>query len=338
MVDSSELEPWSGSVGDAGVRSDAAGDVPGDAPVSSCTFYASGSTSGVGGTGSHESPFATVQRLMQVLSPGQVGCILGTMNEDVTISEFGTATAPITLTSAPDGQATIHGRIVISKAAGNVVITALNIDGSASPEITVQVYGTNVTLSQNDITNSHGALACIIVGSTSIGDSFGALIERNRIHECGTNATSGHGIALESARSVRVLNNVIYANAGNGVQLYVASGSTIDHNVIDLSGSSGVIFSGRTTLGSSDNVVSSNIVTNALTRYNIESNWDGPVGTNNAARNNCVWNGALGNIDTSSGGFTATGNPMADPMYMDSAHGNYTLAPGSPCAAMGPQP
>jgi hypothetical protein len=79
------------------------------------------------------------------------------------------------------------------------------------------------------------------------------------------------------------------------------------------------------------------VISNSVRQYNVESWWSGPVGSGNTLANNCLWNGAKGNIDASSGGFAASSNVAANPLYVDAAHGDFHLQAGSPCAGMGLQ-
>lgn len=59
--------------------------------------------------------------------------------------------------------------------------------------------------------------------------------------------------------------------------------------------------------------------------------WGGPLGSGNVARYNCVINRKLGNISTSDGGFTSTGNQVADPEYLDRTNHDYRMGTDSPC-------
>jgi hypothetical protein len=119
------------------------------------------------------------------------------------------------------------------------------------------------------------------------------------------------------------VDNLIWGSAAWAVHLYPdAQRSYIAHNVMDRNGG-GVIFAGESAGGeysqnyaSSGNVVEKNVISNATQTYNIESWWGGPQGTGNVARDNCVWNGRSGNISTSDGGFTSSGNLAVDPRYV----------------------
>lgn len=88
---------------------------------------------------------------------------------------------------------------------------------------------------------------------------------------------------------------------------------------------------------SGGNVVARNIISNFTQRHNVEAWWGGPVGTGNVVRDNCLWNGALGNIDLSVGGFLAISNVVAEPGFVDREAADFHLGRGSPCAGMGPQ-
>ena len=134
-----------------------------------------------------------------------------------------------------------------------------------------------------------------------------------------------------------ITNNYIYDNADRGIQLYPdAQGTKIANNVIDGNGE-GVLFSGDSGLASSNNVVTRNIVSNATVRYNVESWWPAgnPVGTGNVASDNCVWNGAQGNV-ADEVGFSASGNKAANPLYANRTTKDFRLQSGSPCVGYGP--
>jgi parallel beta-helix repeat protein len=312
-----------------------------------CTKYAS-ATGRDSNPGSADAPYRTAQYLVNHVGPGETACLLpGTYAENVTIRSGGRAGLPLTLTSAPGTRAALAGVLYVADSANDVVIEDLvlngkNSGGSPSP----QVNGDRVTFRDNEVTNEHTAI-CFALGGAfeSYGVANDPVLEGNRIHDCGRLPATNHdhGIYLEGTRNARVTNNVIYDNADYGVHLYPdADGTYIAHNVIDGNGE-GLIFAGESAGGeysrdySSDgNVVEYNVITNSTIRANIESWWGGPTGTGNVARLNCVWNGRTTNINTSDGGFTATNNTVADPLYVDRAAKNFTLRVGSPCTGMGP--
>jgi parallel beta-helix repeat protein len=289
-------------------------------------------------TGSLEHPFATVGHLAASLSAGQTGCVRGgVFNENVTIERGGSSTASLTISSYPGERATLVGRLWVHQGADYVTVENLNLNGRNSASLpSPTVNGDNDRFFGNDVTNEHTEI-CFVVGS-SWGRANHTLIQGNRIHDCGMipSRNQDHGIYVDEADNTQILDNVIYKNTDRGVQLYPdAQGTVVEHNIIDANGE-GIIFSGSSGKASSDTVVRSNLITNAQTRYDVES-WypsGNPSGQNNVVQSNCVWGGAYGTIDTGQVGFQATGNTTANPGYVDPSQGDYRINSGSPCAQM----
>jgi hypothetical protein len=147
-----------------------------------------------------------------------------------------------------------------------------------------------------------------------------------------------------------VTDSYLYASPGYGLHMYPdAQGSVIEYNVIDgnsLAGRANLTFSGEAgggeyaqPHGSDGNVVRFNLITNAVTRYNVDSYY--PAGstppTDNEVVDNCVWNAPYGNFGGRSG-YGQADNRDVDPMYVDRAAANFALRPGSPCVGWGPRP
>jgi parallel beta-helix repeat protein len=172
------------------------------------------------------------------------------------------------------------------------------------------------------------------------------VIENSAIHDCGKlPAQNGdHGIYVAHAVDTIIRDNWIYDNADRGIQLYPDSqGTQVYGNVIDGNGE-GVIFSGNGQTASSDNVVHDNVISNSRVRWNVESYWDGPIGTGNVVRDNCLWasnatgqasyynsNGGILPGDAGGDGFSTSGNVIANPRFVDPASRNLQLQPDSPC-------
>jgi hypothetical protein len=303
----------------------------------SCTKFAApgGSDSA---TGTEAAPFRSAQKLVNSLSAGDVGCLrAGTYSQGtLSFSRAGTSAAPITLTSYPGELATLSGVVYVRNGSDNVTISNLAIDGgSASSQITVQVMATGTVLDGNDITNRSLGESCMVLGSLAgYGKAVRTVVQNNRFHDCGNPADGAHDHAMyiESSDSARVVDNLIWGSAAWAVHLYPdAQGSYIAHNVMDRNGG-GVIFAGEAAGGeysqdhaSSGNVVEKNVISNSTQTYNIESWWGGPRGTGNAARDNCVWGGRSGNISTSDGGFTSSGNLAVDPRYAGRLSNDFRL-------------
>ena len=289
-------------------------------------------------TGLPGDPLRTARRLVDRLGAGDVGCLNGSFTEDLTINHGGTDASPLVLKSTPGTRARLRGRFWISNDANNVVVQDLNLDGRNRngddlPSPTIE--GNNVRLVRNDITNANTAI-CVILGSIhGFGKAHWVVLDSNRIHHCGRRPAMNHhhGVYLENAFNTRIANNVIYSNADRGIQLYPNSQrALIVRNVIDGSGQ-GVIFSGNQGYASSGNRLLDNVITNSRLRYNIEYWWPegNPIGRNNLAARNCLWNGAQGNVADNPIGVTVRDNLIADPRYRARASGDFRPADGSGC-------
>jgi parallel beta-helix repeat protein len=299
-------------------------------------------------SGSLVHPFRTVQRLVDALRPGEVGCLFpGTYSESVSIHRGGKPGRPIVLTSA-SRRARIRGPFWVANDANDVVITRLRLDGSTTGgQPSPQINGDRVVFRDNDVSNDHTAI-CFAVGGdfAGYGFAYGTVIASNRIHDCGRLPRTGHdhGIYLEGSRGAHVVGNVIYGNADWGVHLYPeADGTYVAHNVIDGNGG-GIIVAGESAGGeysephSSDhNLIELNVITNSVADHNIESWWGGPVGFGNRARRNCVWQGRAGNLGAHLG-LAITGTLVADPGFVNRRAGDYRLRASSRCRRLGAGP
>jgi parallel beta-helix repeat protein len=274
------------------------------------------------------------------LGGGETGCLRGGVHTADGVAKI---TEPgVVLTSYPDESATLAGRLWIEQGADGTVVEGLTLDGR-NPETkpSPTVNADEVVLRDNDITNHHTSI-CVSVNDYSGGaPPRGVVIEGNVIHDCGELPATNHhhGIYLASARDTVVHNNLIYGNADRGVQLYPdADDSIVTGNIIDGNGE-GVIFGGGPSSSSDGNLVANNVITNSNVRWNIQSHWQGPVGSGNIARDNCVWSergGYYGGDPERSGieemdGARATGNVVADPGYADAAAGVFRLGRDSAC-------
>ena len=279
-------------------------------------------------------PGGSVEEFSDSLSSGQVGCLrAGTYREDTKIAQDG-----ITLTAYPGERATIQGRMWV--AGDRVVIEGLYLNGRNGDDLpSPSVTGDHTVFRRNDVTNQHTSI-CFSLGHPGYGRAVDMLIQQNRIHHCGKlpAANHDHGIYITAADDTRIVGNWIYDNADRGIQVYPdAQGSVVRGNVIDGNGQ-GIIFGGEGQETSNDSVVNGNVITNSKLRHNVESFYpDGtPIGRNNRVTANCVRGGARDDGDGGIGeevGFSASGNTVANPDYVNRGGDDFRLAAGSPCRA-----
>jgi hypothetical protein len=247
----------------------------------------------------------------------------------------------VTLTAAPGSSATISGFIEIADSANDVTISNLTINGSSSPQNTLQVWGDRFHLLNSEVNGGHTSTIqdCVFIGHPTYGVAYDTVIDHNRIHDCGSSG-HGHGLYIKDTRGqTKVTNNYIYDNSNFGVQFYDdGDGVLFAHNVVDgAMTNAGVIFAGESSSASDNDTVSYNIITNDST-YGLTSYWGsfGP-GTGNSADHNCLFGNGAGAIGSTVGWTNNGGNVVADPLFVDRAAKDFRLRAGSPCAAMGPQ-
>jgi parallel beta-helix repeat protein len=292
------------------------------------------------------SPGDSVHDFVNSLDPGDVGCLHGgTYHENVYMDQGGTGEdARIVVRSYPGERATLEGRFTVTDDANYVTVEQLDLDGHDAPACdpgatcdtlpSPSISGDHVVFQDNEVTNHHVAI-CITLGFGS-ERAEDAVIQRNRIHDCGRmNPVSNHdhGIYVAYADRTKILSNVVYDNADRGIQLYPDAQHTLMRgNIIDGNGE-GVIFSGAGGETSDDNVLENNVITNSKIRHDVET-WypDGP-GRGNVVRNNCVFGGEQGEI-ADQPGYDVFANLKVDPQYVDRKGKNFQLRASSPCAAV----
>ena len=278
-----------------------------------------------------------VQRLVDSLRPGQVGCLReGTYRGSVMIRHSGEPGRPITLRPRPGARARLVGPLTVTRRSAHVVVRGLYLAGSKRPGVPSPIVnGRRVLFLENDVTNRHTAI-CFALGNPRFGVARDVTIQRNRIHECGRLPATNlqHGIYVAVARGTRIVGNWIYENADLGVQLYPnARGTYVAGNVIDANGE-GILFGGLPRVAPRDNLVQGNVISNSTIRSNVEWHFEGTVGTGNVVRRNCIGGGARddgdGSIMQPEIGFTTRDNVVAQPSFR--GPGDYRLMPGSGCA------
>lgn len=294
--------------------------------------------------GTQTQPLRTVQRLADVLAPGQTGCLAtGTYTDEISapyvlrVNHGGGPGAPLTIRSAPGQQATLRGIVYVPKGSDYVTLSHLAIDGRRlTPDANngIQVTASYTTFEYDDITNNQVNI-CMILGSPGWGEAIGTVVRANTFHDCGWRQDNKeHSIYVEWTDGVQITDNLMLRSGEYAVHLYpYATNTTVTHNVM-VDGGGAVIFAGEDGTPSSNNVVSQNIVVGSVNRPGIHSWWGGAKGTGNVATSNCLFNNPNTNVDISAGGFTASANVIADPGFVDAANGDYRLKPTSPCLAI----
>jgi Right handed beta helix region len=279
-------------------------------------------------------PFRTVQRLVNSLGPGQVGCLIqGVYRGSVRIWRGGRPGAPVVLTSYPGDTARIVGRLEIVQGANYVTVAGLALDGrNPARLLSPMIDSDHDTFAYDNVTDDHTGI-CFGIGSATWGWATGTLITHDLVHGCGQEFRGDnyqHGFYIGAATDTTIEWSVIYNNAARGIQLYPdAQRTTIDHNIISGNGE-GILIGGADGSASSYTNVYDNIISDATARHDVESWWPrgNPVGVHNRVHNNCVWGGREGGIDTAEGGIVATHNLNLSPGRVRA------LSASSPCLAL----
>ena len=299
------------------------------AAVAGCAKVASpdGNDSAPGTAGR---PYATAQRLVDALTPGETGCLrAGTYREDVTLATRGTG-----LTSYPGGQATLVGRLRVT--ADRVTVERLTLDGRNARDLPSPTINADDVVFRRDDVSSRDSGICFILGSlTKVRHP---VIKGNRIHNCGQpGGIPDHGIYMQDVRGARIVRNTIYDNAERGIKIGPDSQKAlIRRNVID-GNPIGLNFSGDDSGASSGNVVTRNVISNSTAYWNVQSYWPGPVGSGNVVSHNCVHGGNPDSDYNENGGisggpgFSAVGNLIATPDYVNRNAKNFRLRRDSEC-------
>jgi hypothetical protein len=289
--------------------------------------------------GTWRRPVRSIQRLHDLLRPGQSGCVRrGTYGPT---GEYVVAVSRpnITIQSYPGERALLRGLIMIRPSATRSRLARLDIEGTGGAN-TIQWYATDFTLEDSDITNKQRGRSCMILGDDDrrAGIALRPVIRRNVFHECGATANGNldHAIYAQLTADGVIADNVFWSIAAYSMHLYPNAQRTLfSHNVIDGGSPSirgGVIFAGEGGETSNGNVVERNVIAYSA-YYNIHSYWNGSVGSGNVARANCVYGAGRGDIGDTEG-FSAEDNVVAQPQFVDRDKRDYRLRPDSGCLSV----
>jgi hypothetical protein len=335
-----------------------------------CNLYASVNGNNAG-SGSAAAPLRTISALLARLRPGQTGCLASgqTFNENVSITDansHGAPGEPVTLTSVePLTPARINGRVVTETGADWLTFSHLDFTFSQHSPPSITVGSIHTSWIYDDITAPK--TTCFdLISSPTWGVARRTLIEHDRIHGCGAQETflcnqniplcetppnDGffiHGLYIGGGRTTTVRNNYFYGNADRAVQMRSgAAGVVVEHNIMDGNGE-GIIFGD----GAGNAKVQWNIITNSRSRcgeltgcYDYGAS-EYRAGLSNLLAHNDVYGNQcalatprcwpnVGNIE-SMDRVTVEQNIEVNPLYVNSAAGNYSLKAGSPALGYGP--
>jgi parallel beta-helix repeat protein len=315
-----------------------------DATPATRAFTVNVAATGCNQTASPSGPITTPAGLISALSAGQTGCFragtYGNQSTEITVNK------DVTLQSYPGESATLIGRMVIPGTGSGATIRDLVLKGlSTGHNPSPTINGSNVTIADNDISHrdpanpSVNAGICVSPATWNGASGDNAIIERNRIHDCGKLPAGNHdhGIYITDADGVIIRNNVIFDNADRGIQLYPdATNTQVYNNTVDGNGQ-GIIISNN----SANNTVYNNIFSNATIRFNVEQN--SLVGTGNVVRDSCLfastgssWYDQNGGLDPNVGPpeVTVSNLTVANPNYVNRAGKDFRDT-NSACAGYG---
>jgi Protein of unknown function (DUF1565) len=303
-------------------------------------LYVNATTGNDSNSGSQSAPFATINKAASVAQPGTtVHVAPGNYNQPVTTNPSGTATARITYISDVQWGARID---IAGKNAENawtnygdyVDINGFEIMGGTHEGILD--YSTQYSRFIGNKVHDISTDACRD-GAAGINPGNGDYTQHdlevsgNIIYHIGPSSycSIAQGIYVSGLRD-RVVNNIVYANSGNGIQCWHACNSpTIINNLVFNNQASGIIAGdgdspgyGSTKMNNAD--ISNNIAVNNG-EYGIrEYEYPGQhtLGPNNQFLNDLVY-------DNSSDGFyLLEGNTDSNPVTADPQFINYKPAGG----------
>jgi hypothetical protein len=282
--------------------------LPNPALSASGLFYVSPTGSDTN-TGTHTSPWRTIQKAVNTLSAGQTVVVRGGTYPEFVVAERG----GVALIGAPGEWPKITGRLKIRAQAFRV--SGFVFEGGS--DVGVWVDGaSDVEVSLNEIRGS--AKSCLFGGGNRVR------IVSNWLHHCGRSVINqnpqDHGIYWAGGSDSLIANNVITDNLGFGVQMYPYSTSArnvIRNNTIlnngllvgDSRGASGIVLDQGYT---SDNLVENNVL-GWHSECGVRGQSD--LGPRNIVRGNVGWQNTKGDFPTGLYGYGLTygSNTVADP-------------------------
>ncbi|HEX5410930.1 MAG TPA: choice-of-anchor D domain-containing protein [Terriglobia bacterium] len=323
VSDNASGSPQTASLSGSGITSSSA-----SGSGSGSNYYVSSSGSDSSGNGSSGSPWATIQHASTQVGPGATVHVgPGTYAGDFETDTSGTSSARLTYISDTPWAA----KIVNSSYSGSLNQNVWDNEGSY---VTIQGFdvsgkafqgigngGSNVVIRGNHVhnvipssCNGNGGAGIDDHGNNS--DDIGNVVNDVGNFSLGA-CTYVHGIYADRTGG-HVLNNIIYHNWSNGIQVWgpSPSGITISGNTVLTSGNDGLV------IGSDNSAADLMVVTDNIFIHNANYGFDeqGATGTRNQYNNNLTYANAFGGYRLQTGTQSAT--VESDPLLV-----NYQAAP-----------
>lgn len=290
--------------------------LPARLPLSTGTVFYVAPNGSNANPGTPAAPWQTIQHALNTLQPGQKAYVrAGTYLEALSMSRAGTATAPITIEAYPGERPIIDAEFVRGPLSIQSTGAYLRVKGfifdrdCCTSGGHIDVYGHHIEIVGNEMRNGRGK------GVYTAEASRNVHIIDNWIHH---NVTPGgqqdHGIYLQGYDHF-VANNVIHDHPdGFGIQIYdIGSGHVVVNNTVTDNGHSGLVVGGSG--GVSNVTIRNNILANN-SRYGVQHDSSCPI-ADVVVETNVIFGNGSGAVQTGCSAITASGNIMADPLFVD---------------------
>jgi parallel beta-helix repeat protein len=272
--------------------------------------------------GSRLRPWRTLQYALDTIIAGDTIVVLaGTYVESPTVTVGGKPSAPVTIRNAAGARPVVAGRLRI--AADDVVVVGLTVDGGQLRNgVVLHVVGRRrVTLASNEVRGGPGS--GIFVG----GGARDVSVLANVVHGNGRVRAGAAGIALHRGADASVESNVAYGNRGTGIQVYPDfDRALVNQNTAADNTGAGILVGGESVTSDSATIVNNIVAFNG--GQGIRTFWAGPVGVDNVATNNLIFDN--GEDDISRAGMKNSENFSVDPLFRDRERHDYRLRRRSP--------
>ncbi|PWU19328.1 MAG: hypothetical protein C5B48_13705 [Candidatus Rokuibacteriota bacterium] len=290
-------------------------------------------------------PVRTVQRLIDMLGPGQTGCLRGTpahlpFVENVSIANKnqsgGSEANRITIESYPGEVAKIKGTVTLAESANFVTLSQLVIEArTASSTGNVNINGDNIVLSDNNVSGG-GIATCIRIGGTASVPADETTLLRNRIHDC------VDGVLGAATTELMIDHNLIYDGSGWGIRLQPNVKATgVVYNILDNNSGGGLLLGGDATNTSTGAIIDHDVFSNSgSSSWNVSGSWTGtpPPRYSSFVTHACSYDpnhASTAGINNAAGGFLPV-TPIVnqDPQYTDASTKNFHIPTTSPCYSL----